>query len=65
MTRENGQESFSEARRKEVFLALVNAQDQALDVSESRRVVVQQFGLSENQIRQIEREGLDQQWPPL
>jgi hypothetical protein len=65
MTQENGHESFSEDRRKEVFLALVNAQDQALDVSESRRVVVQRFGLSENQIRQIEREGLDQQWPPL
>jgi hypothetical protein len=65
MTQENGHESFSEDRRKKVFLALVNAQDQALDVSESRRVVVQRFGLSENQIRQIEREGLDQQWPPL
>jgi hypothetical protein len=27
--------------------------------TEARRLVVQQFGVSESQIRQIEREGLD------
>jgi hypothetical protein len=54
-----------EARRKEIFLALVEAQDRKLGPVESRRLVSQQFGVSEGQVRQIEREGLDQEWPPL
>ena len=59
------EEHPSEARRKEIFLALVEAQDQAMGVAQSRKVIAQRFGTSENQIRQIEQEGLDQQWPPL
>jgi hypothetical protein len=54
-----------EDRRKEIFLALVNAQDQDLPVAVSRRLMVERFGLSEGEVRQIEREGLDRQWPPL
>jgi len=56
---------LSEARRKEVFLILVDAQDRHTTVAESRKLVAAQFGLDESQIRQIEREGLDLQWPPL
>ena len=56
---------LSEDQRKEVFLALVDAQDHDMDVAQSRRVVVQRFGVSESQVREIEREGLDRQWPPL
>ena len=59
------QQLISEDRRKEIFLALVNAQDQDLEVAESRRLMVERFGLSEGEVRQIEREGLDRQWPPL
>jgi hypothetical protein len=65
MTPNKGDEPLSEARRKEIFLALVDAQDHELGVAQSRRLVAEQFGVSESQIRQIEREGLDQQWPPL
>ncbi len=54
-----------EARRQEIFLALVNAQDHDMTVAESRALVADRFGISESQIRQIEREGLDLQWPPL
>jgi hypothetical protein len=54
-----------EPRRKEIFLALVEAQDQRLTVAESRRLIARQFGVSEEQIREIEEEGLDGQWPPL
>jgi hypothetical protein len=60
-----GKEPLSEDRRKEIFLALVEAQDRELSVAQSRQQVAEQFGVSENEIRQIEREGLDQQWPPL
>jgi hypothetical protein len=54
-----------EDRRKEIFLALVEAQDQNLTVAQSRALIAQRFGLSESQVRDIEREGLDGQWPPL
>ena len=65
MIQDNCQEQISEDQRKEVFLALVDAQDHKLDVAESRRLIAQRFGLSESLIRQIEREGIDSQWPPL
>jgi hypothetical protein len=54
-----------EARRKEIFFALVEAQDQDVGVVRSRQVVAQRFGVSEQQVRQIEQEGLDHEWPPL
>ena len=65
MTQDNGSEQLSEDRRKAIFLAVVDAQDHDMDVAQSRRVVVQRFGVSESQVREIEREGLDRQWPPL
>ncbi|HYV38990.1 MAG TPA: hypothetical protein VE988_25115 [Gemmataceae bacterium] len=65
MSQERGQEQMSEDRRKEVFFALVDAQDHDMDVAQSRRTLVQRFGITENQIKQIEREGMDNQWPPL
>jgi hypothetical protein len=54
-----------EPRRKEIFLALVEAQDQGMSPAESRKAVAERFGVSEGQVRQIEREGLDNDWPPL
>jgi DNA-directed RNA polymerase sigma subunit (sigma70/sigma32) len=60
-----GEEPLSEDRRKEIFLALVDAQDHEMGVAQSRHVIAERFGVSEQQVRQIEREGLDQQWPPL
>lgn len=58
-------EPLGEHRRKEIFLALVEAQDREVGVAQSRELIAAQFGVSEDQVRQIEREGLDQQWPPL
>jgi hypothetical protein len=52
-------------RRKEIFLAVVEAQDGGMGVVPSRTVVAERFGVSEDEIRDIEREGLAQQWPPL
>jgi DNA-directed RNA polymerase sigma subunit (sigma70/sigma32) len=65
MTQDQGDEPLSQERRKEIFLALVDAQDREMDVPQSRRLMAQHFGVSENQVRQIEREGMDNQWPPL
>jgi hypothetical protein len=60
-----GDDSLPEERRKEIFLALVDAQDHEMGVNQSRQHVAQRFGISETQVRQIEREGLDNDWPPL
>ena len=58
-------QELPEPRRKEIFLALVDAQDHDMNVAQSRQLVMERFGLSEGQLRQIEREGMDNQWPPL
>ena len=57
--------SLPEDRRKEIFAALVDAQDHEMTVAQSRKLIAERFGLQENQVRDIEREGLDNQWPPL
>jgi hypothetical protein len=65
MTEHEAERPLAEPQRKEIFLALVDAQDHDLSVAESRRHIAQRFGVSEQQVRQIEREGLDNGWPPL
>jgi hypothetical protein len=65
MTDDTGDQQLSETRRKEIFLALVDAQDHEIDVAGSRRLMVEHFGVSDSQVRQIEREGMENQWPPL
>jgi hypothetical protein len=57
--------SLPEDRRKEIFAALVDAQDHDMGVLQSRKLVAERFGVTDAQVRQIEREGVDQQWPPL
>ena len=56
---------LSEERRQEIFYALVAAQDQAMEVSQSRQHVAQRYGVAEGDVKEIEREGLDNNWPPL
>jgi len=51
--------------RKEIFSALVEAQDLEMPVAESRREIARRFGISDEVLRAIEREGLDNDWPPL
>jgi hypothetical protein len=59
------EEAPPEALRKEIFMALVEVQDENVGVARSRQIVAERFGLSESQIRMIEEEGLDHEWPPL
>ena len=65
MTPLNGKEPLSESRRKDIFLALVEAQDQKIGVAKSRKLMVERFGVTESDVRQIEREGIENEWPPL
>ena len=52
-------------RRQDVFAALVNAEDNGVPVRQSRKLISERFGICEGQVRLIEREGLDNNWPPL
>ena len=52
-------------RRKAAFRALVEAQDRGLSVADSRRAVGEEFGLTADQVRAVEDEGVEGGWPPL
>jgi hypothetical protein len=53
-------------QRKEIFHALVATQDTiGGNVRKSYEMVTEQFEITENQLKQIEDEGLDKEWPPL
>jgi len=65
MPQETMQKAVPEPQRREIFLAIVDAQDRDLTVAQSRVLVSEKFGINENQVRDIEREGLDNGWPPL
>ncbi|MFQ3651032.1 MAG: hypothetical protein SNJ75_11915 [Gemmataceae bacterium] len=53
-------------QKKEIFKALVELQDRnQLKVSETIQQVAAQFGISEKEVRKIEDEGIEREWPPL
>jgi DNA-directed RNA polymerase sigma subunit (sigma70/sigma32) len=53
-------------QRREIFRALVATQDTGImTVPQSREHVSKQFDITDAQLRQIEEEGLDKEWPPL
>jgi len=57
--------NLAEDQRREIFKALVVAQDNGESVVKSRKTVSEQFGIGEHLMGKIEREGLDRGWPPL
>ena len=53
-------------QRREIFHALFSTQDLGLmSVPESRAYVAKQHDITDAQLRQIEDEGLEKEWPPL
>ena len=53
------------ASRQTIFRALVEAQDGGQSVVASRGEIARQFSITEDAVKDIEREGLANQWPPL
>ncbi|MER3415270.1 MAG: hypothetical protein C4297_03530 [Gemmataceae bacterium] len=51
--------------RRQIFHELVTAQDILHDVPRSRKLVSEKYRISEAQLREIEDEGIEEQWPPL
>jgi hypothetical protein len=54
-----------EDQRKEAFRALVDLQDEGRTTEQSRAWVAAQFCININEMREVEREGIKKQWPPL
>ncbi len=52
-------------RRRAIFAAVVQSQDDGLTVAASRAEAARKFEVTEDQVKDIEREGLEHQWPPL
>ena len=65
MPKKEAERFLPTAERKAIFLALVEAQDGKMGVVQSRKEIAQQFGISDRQVRRIEQEGIDGEWPPL
>lgn len=51
--------------RQNIFRALVEAQDGGQSVAASRLEIARQFSITEDEVKNIEREGLANEWPPL
>jgi hypothetical protein len=59
------QNQSTDERRQKIFAALVKLQDLGTSVRISRVVVGGRFDISDREMREVEREGLDKTWPPL
>jgi len=58
-------EPQAEAARKAIFAALVALQDRKVPVVTSRKKVAESFGVTYQLVAEVEREGLEKEWPPL
>jgi hypothetical protein len=54
-----------ELDRRRVFLEIVRLQDKGASVEDSRSRIVAEYGIDVDEVREIESEGLAQNWPPL
>ncbi len=52
-------------QRKAIFLNLVEEQDKLCNVRKSYETVTDRFDITEAELRRIEEEGLEKEWPPL
>ncbi len=52
-------------QRRDIFRDLVMQQDLGVPVRRSYEIITERHEITDAQLRQIEEEGLDKQWPPL
>jgi hypothetical protein len=52
-------------QRRDIFRDLVLTQDRGTGVRKSYQVITEQHEITDAQLRQIEDEGLEKEWPPL
>src|SRR4051812_216137 len=51
--------------RHQIFAAIVEAQDAGASVPDSRALVAARHGITVEQVKAVERQGLDEEWLPL
>ena len=52
-------------QRRDIFRDLVATQDLGMPVRRSYQIITEKYELSDAQLKQIEDEGLEKEWPPL
>ena len=52
-------------QRRAIFKAVIEAQDAGVGVAQSRTDAAARFAVTVEQVKEIEREGMDHEWPPL
>ncbi len=52
-------------QRRDIFRDLVATQDLGMPVRRSYQIVTEKYEINDVQLRQIEDEGLEKEWPPL
>jgi len=55
----------TDAAKRAVFAAVIALQDQDYTVLASRAAVAVKFRITPDVVKQVEREGITKQWPPL
>jgi hypothetical protein len=65
MNKATDDDRLTEDQRREIFANLVELQDNGATVADSLHEIVMQFELKPSQVKAIEREGIDNDWPPL
>lgn len=65
MPEQDAEDAIPIEQRQTIFRSIVEAQDQGKSVAISRAETARKFSVTEEQVKDIEREGLAQQWPPL
>ena len=65
MSHEPSETSVPTDNRQAIFKALVESQDEGMSVGESRAAIALQFSVTAEDVKNIEKEGLANQWPPL
>jgi len=58
-------EPLQEEKRREIFRALVELQDEGFASELSRSQIAIQFQIEVGEVQNIEREGIHNEWPPL
>jgi hypothetical protein len=56
---------LTKQQKRDIFRELVSVQDSGNPVRRSRELMMEKFEISDNQLKEIEDEGLEEQWPPL
>lgn len=65
MARKEAEHPLPVEKRREIFLTVAQAQDEGQSVEQARHATAKKYAVTEAQVKAIEAEGADNDWPPL